>query len=147
MLWAHCEGCDRHGPPLPWGEFYLFPKQVQGTNYSRGNLRSRAILRYLQASPLSPRQQLTSRLSAGCSFWGSNLSSIWSWWCWCCNHRDFWIFKVLFAPLISIISGRQMDGSRWCLSPMIQWWWWWWFCLFLIHVLPGLKRSLLIRTL
>ena len=64
------------------------------------------------------------------------------------NHRDFWIFKVWFAPLISIISGRQMDGSRWCLSPMIQWWWWWWWsCLFLIDILPGLKRSLLIRTL
>ena len=62
----------------------FFQAQVQGTNYSRGNLRSRAILLYLQASPLSPRQQLTLRLSAGCSFWGSNLSSIWSWSCSCC---------------------------------------------------------------
>ena len=80
VLWAHCEGGDRHGAPLPRG----FSKQVQRTNYSRGNLRSRAILLYLQVSPLSPRQQLTSRLSAGCSFWGSNLSSIWSWSCSCC---------------------------------------------------------------
>ena len=46
----------------------FFQAQVQRTNYSRGNLRSRAILQYLQVSPLSPRQQLTSKLSAGCSF-------------------------------------------------------------------------------
>ena len=148
MLWAHCEGGDRHGPPLPWGEFYLFQsKSKEPTTHVRisgagpfcgickpllSHRGSNSLRDWVQDAhsevPTCPRADHDD-VDVG-------------------NHRDFWIFKVWFAPLISIISGRQMDGSRWCLPSMIQWWWWWWwFCLFMIHVLPGLKRSLLIRTL